>query len=60
SSKGLALCLDQCDVALAPGEPAALLSTHGGPQEASRWSLRELDPGPGYVAAWLWQDMAGS
>ncbi len=66
--EGLALCLDQFDVSLAPGEPAALLSTNGDPQEVSRWSLQELDPGPGYVAAlaveghawqlkcWQWPD----
>lgn len=49
--EGLAFPLNQFDVSLAPGEPAALLSTKGDPQEASRWSLHELDPGPGYVAA---------
>ena len=49
--EGLAFPLNQFDVSLAPGEPAALLSTKGDPQEASHWSLHELDPGPGYVAA---------
>ena len=49
--EGLTLRLDQFDVSLAPGEPAALLDTKDDPQEASRWSLRELVPGPGYVAA---------
>lgn len=65
---GLALGLDQFDVSLAPGEPAALLRTEGDPQEASRWSIRELDPAPGYAAAlavegrnwhltcWQWPD----
>jgi 4'-phosphopantetheinyl transferase len=51
TGKGLSLSLDQFDVSLAPGEPAALLSTRGNPQEASRWALRELAPGRGYVAA---------
>lgn len=49
--KGLSLPLDQFDVSLVPGEPAMLLSTRGDPQEASRWSLRDLMPGPGYMAA---------
>jgi 4'-phosphopantetheinyl transferase len=49
--EGLSLPLDQFDVSLAPGEPAALLATHSDPQEAQRWSLRALDPGPDYAAA---------
>lgn len=49
--EGLSIPLDQFDVSLAPGEPAALLHTQWDDQEASRWSLRELNPGPGYVAA---------
>jgi 4'-phosphopantetheinyl transferase len=48
---GLSMPLDQFDVSLAPGEPAALLSTKGDPREASRWSLRSLIPAPGYVGA---------
>ena len=66
--EGLALPLDQFDVSLAPGEPAALLYTRGDAQEASWWSLREIRPGAGYVAAvamqgygwhlacWQWQE----
>jgi len=49
--EGLSLPLDQFDVSLAPGEPAALLNMRGGPMESSRWSLQELILGPGYVAA---------
>jgi 4'-phosphopantetheinyl transferase len=49
--EGLSHPLDQFDVSLAPGEPAALLSAGNDPQEAARWSLRELAPGHGYVAA---------
>ena len=48
---GLSFPLDQFDVSLAPGEPTTLLNTRGDPQEATRWSLRALTPGPGYVAA---------
>ena len=49
--EGLSCPLGRFDVSLAPGEPAALLSTLDDPQEASRWSLRELFPGSDYVAA---------
>jgi len=51
TGKGLSLPLDQFAVSLAPGEPAALLSTQGDPHEAQRWSLLELTPAPGYAAA---------
>ena len=66
--EGLSLPLDQFDVSLAPGEPAAVLGTQRDPSEAARWSLLELDPAPGYVAAlaveghgwrltcWRWPD----
>jgi 4'-phosphopantetheinyl transferase len=66
--EGLSLPLDQFDVSLAPGEPAAVLGTQHDPSEASRWSLRELTPAPGYFAAlaveghdwgltcWQWPD----
>ena len=49
--QGLSLPLDQFDVSLIPGEPAALLRTQADPDEALRWSLRELSIGPGYVSA---------
>jgi len=49
--EGLSLPLDQFDVSLIPGEPAALLSTQRDPYEVSRWSLQELTPASGYVAA---------
>lgn len=48
---GLSLPLDQFDVAFAPGEAAALLSTAWDPHEAARWSLCDLAPAPGYVGA---------
>lgn len=38
-------------VDLFPAEAAQLLSLDGDPSEAARWSLRELTPAPGYVAA---------
>jgi 4'-phosphopantetheinyl transferase len=49
--EGLSCPLDKFTVSLAPGEAASLLSAEGGPQETSRWSLVELSPGAGYVAA---------
>jgi 4'-phosphopantetheinyl transferase len=49
--EGLSIPLDQFEVSLTPGAPAVLLRTPRDPQEASRWSLQELRPGPGYMAA---------
>ena len=49
--QGITLHLDQFEVSVAPGEPAVLLSINGDPKEASYWSLKGLDPGPGYVGA---------
>jgi len=61
--EGLSLPLDRFDVSLTPGQPAALLRVRqseseaddeiegDGKLEASRWSLRELSPGPSYAAA---------
>jgi 4'-phosphopantetheinyl transferase len=49
--EGLSMPLDSFDVSLVPGEPAALLAVRGTQEEAARWLLRELFPGPGYVAA---------
>jgi 4'-phosphopantetheinyl transferase len=49
--EGLSLPLDEFDVSLIPGEPAALLGTQTDPNEALRWSLQELSPGPGFVSA---------
>ncbi len=66
--EGLSLPLDEFEVSVVPGEPAVLLSTKGDIREALRWSLQELVPGPGYVAAlaveghnwrircWQWSD----
>jgi len=49
--EGLSLPLEQFDVSLIPGEPAALLSTRPDLHEAQRWSLQELTFGTGYAAA---------
>jgi len=51
SGEGLYRPLEQFSVSLSPGEPARLLQIENDPQETARWSLRELIPAPGYVAA---------
>ena len=48
---GLSIALDQFDVSVSPGEPAALLETREEGQESSHWSLHDLPVGEGYVAA---------
>ena len=49
--EGLSLPLDQFDVAFLPGEEPRLLETRPDPTEASRWTLRSLEPGAGYQGA---------
>lgn len=51
TGEGLYLPLAGFAVTLAPGVPAHLLHVEGGAQEAERWSMQELCPAPGYVAA---------
>ncbi len=65
--EGLSYPLQWFTVSLAPGESASFLSTDGDSHETSGWSLVELSPGAGYVAAlavegsaprlrcWQWQ-----
>lgn len=48
--EGLSMPLDSFDVSLEPGSPARLLSVRGEGGGAN-WALREILPGPGYVAA---------
>ena len=43
--------LDEFDVSLVPGEPAALLRNHKEPAEVSRWSMQSVVVPAGYVAA---------
>ncbi len=50
TGEGFSLPLDRFDVSLAPGEPARLLDVVGRPGEVARWSMRDLDPGPGSFA----------
>jgi len=58
--EGLSPPLDQFDVSLIPGEPAALLSTHPDSSEALRWLLEELPLASGYVAALALEGCRGS
>jgi 4'-phosphopantetheinyl transferase len=48
---GLSYALDAFDVSLVPGEPATLIGIKGDSEEASRWSLRDLEPAAGFAAA---------
>ena len=48
--EGLSLALDEFDVSLAPGAPAAIIAISDG-EEASMWRLEHLQPEPGYVGA---------
>ncbi|MGD1992884.1 MAG: 4'-phosphopantetheinyl transferase superfamily protein [Anaerolineae bacterium] len=48
---GLGIPLQQFDVSLVPGEPAELLDSRWAPEDVARWTLRALDPGPGFAAA---------
>lgn len=49
--EGLSHPLHQFDVSLAPGETHALLCTRPDADEASRWMLRDVPVGAGYVSA---------
>jgi 4'-phosphopantetheinyl transferase len=49
--QGLFLALSEFDVSLRPDEPARILGVRGEAQDASCWTLRELEPGAGYVGA---------
>lgn len=49
--QGLRFSLDRFDVSLDPGDQNALLSVMGAPEEEGRWSLRDIDLGPGFRAA---------
>jgi 4'-phosphopantetheinyl transferase len=48
---GLSMPLDRFDVAILPGEPAALIATRPDPAEAQRWTVTDLAVGDGYKGA---------
>jgi 4'-phosphopantetheinyl transferase len=49
--QGLSCPLGRIEVSLAPFVPGRALSVHGDPQASARWSLQDVAPAPGYVAA---------
>ncbi|HTT66613.1 MAG TPA: 4'-phosphopantetheinyl transferase superfamily protein [Gemmatimonadales bacterium] len=49
--EGLARPLDSFDVTLVPGEPARLLRVEDAPDAPGRYTLRAVQPAPGYVGA---------
>lgn len=51
TGEGLAGSLDQIDISLTPGKSPQLMSINGSPESAEGWSLQQLNPEPGYVAA---------
>ncbi len=48
---GLSLALDEFDVSLAPGAPAAILDIRDGIEEPSAWKIEHLAPADGYIGA---------
>jgi 4'-phosphopantetheinyl transferase len=48
---GLTRALDSFEVSLAPEDPPRLLRSVTDPLEVERWSLQDLQPGPGYLGA---------
>ena len=68
--EGLSHPLNQFSVSLTPGEPARLMHTQKKFKEEDTWFLKEIMPGPGYIAAlvterdnllprcwqWLWSN----
>lgn len=48
---GLATELDSFDVTLRPDQPAALLRVGSDPSEVNRWTICDIDVGPGLAAA---------
>jgi len=65
--EGLSINLDKIELIIDPAETAVILKSNGNQEEASLWSLKEVLPGPGYIAAlateghdwppayWQWQ-----
>ena len=54
--EGLSFPLHSFDVSLTPGGPASLLAVRGHAEEAARWTLQALEPGPNYHATLVVED----
>jgi 4'-phosphopantetheinyl transferase len=51
TGEGIGSRLNQVEVSFLPGEPARLLAISGDTEKAAQWTLKELSPAPGFVAA---------
>ena len=51
TGEGLGLPLEKIHISLMPAADARLISINRSTREASRWSLQELNPVPGFAAA---------
>ena len=51
TGQGLSQPLKAFAVSLSPGRPSALVEVEGDPEEVARWSILDVDPGPGYSGA---------
>lgn len=51
TGEGIAGGLAAVEISINPENPPQLLSISGNPYLTERWSLQELDPGPGFTAA---------
>ena len=49
--EGLSMPLDEFDVSLIPGDPAALVNNYRDEREVSRWSMQAITAPEGYVGA---------
>ena len=55
--EGLSMPLDQFDVSLAPGVPAAMLTNRIDESEKSRWSFQDVHAAPGYAGALVFESL---
>ena len=58
--KGLYYPLDKFDVSVTPNEPASIISINGNLDEASRWSLVDIETQPNFSAALAFEGLSAS